>query len=252
MSTVNPTTCFIPAFKKNCRFQDDLVRKLVGVQLIQRTIEIARSFGLPALDVHLLTDSEEIELIGIRAGIRVYRNSGLEWSADALKGELGKYISAVEHNQSFSILLSPYAPFLKGKALSEAVDKFLDSRTHVLQAVRSEKCSLYAGSQQEAESVIVGDRAQPQLVRSNTFMFIRAGLLTKAFGRNLRVMPFPIGDDAIEIRSLRDWWVCEKLMQRRRIVFRVIGNDQVGMGHIYRALSLAHDMTDHEVLFVTD
>ncbi len=61
-----------------------------------------------------------------------------------------------------------------------------------------------------------------------------------------------VGDDALEIDSLRSWWVCEKLLQRRRIVFRVIGNDAVGAGHIYRSLSLAHEMTDHEVLFVTD
>jgi len=37
-----------------------------------------------------------------------------------------------------------------------------------------------------------------------------------------------------------------------RIVFRVIGNQSVGMGHVYRSLSLAHELTDCEVLFVTD
>ena len=41
-------------------------------------------------------------------------------------------------------------------------------------------------------------------------------------------------------------------LQRKRIVFRVIGSNEVGMGHIYRTLSLAHEITDHEVIFVTD
>ena len=44
----------------------------------------------------------------------------------------------------------------------------------------------------------------------------------------------------------------EKLLQRKRIIFRVVGNREIGMGHIYRALALAHECSDHEVLFVTD
>ncbi len=38
----------------------------------------------------------------------------------------------------------------------------------------------------------------------------------------------------------------------KRIVFRVIGSSKVGMGHIYRALSIAEELKDHELLFLTD
>ena len=37
-----------------------------------------------------------------------------------------------------------------------------------------------------------------------------------------------------------------------RVVFRVIGNNVVGMGHIYRSLSLAHGMANQDILFVCD
>ena len=39
---------------------------------------------------------------------------------------------------------------------------------------------------------------------------------------------------------------------KKKNTFRVIGNKTIGMGHIYRALTLAHEITDHEVLFVCD
>ena len=39
---------------------------------------------------------------------------------------------------------------------------------------------------------------------------------------------------------------------KKRLIFRIVGNKQVGMGHIYRALTLAREFSDHEVLFVTD
>ena len=37
-----------------------------------------------------------------------------------------------------------------------------------------------------------------------------------------------------------------------RVVFRVVGNNVVGMGHIYRSLSLAHGMANQDILFVCD
>ena len=70
--------------------------------------------------------------------------------------------------------------------------------------------------------------------------------------RGVTVFPWEVGEDAFEINTRRDWWVCEKLVKRKKIIFRVVGNNQVGMGHIYRALSLAHEIIDHEVLFVSD
>lgn len=36
------------------------------------------------------------------------------------------------------------------------------------------------------------------------------------------------------------------------IVFRVIGYEAVGMGHVYRALTLAHELTGYKVIFVSD
>ena len=37
-----------------------------------------------------------------------------------------------------------------------------------------------------------------------------------------------------------------------RVVFRVVGNNVVGMGHIFRSLSLAHGMVNQDILFVCD
>jgi len=35
-------------------------------------------------------------------------------------------------------------------------------------------------------------------------------------------------------------------------LFRVVGDKKIGMGHIYRSLSIAHEISDHEILFVCD
>jgi spore coat polysaccharide biosynthesis predicted glycosyltransferase SpsG len=87
---------------------------------------------------------------------------------------------------------------------------------------------------------------------SNAFLVLRRGILVGRVTHNLNIENWMVNEEAIEIQSLHEWWISEKILSRKRIVFRVIGNDEVGMGHIYRAKSLAHEMHDHEVIFVTD
>ena len=52
----------IPAIKKNAVIPDQLVKRLAGVTLIQRAIDTARGV-VPAHDVVVVTDSQEISLI---------------------------------------------------------------------------------------------------------------------------------------------------------------------------------------------
>ena len=71
--------------------------------------------------------------------------------------------------------------------------------------------------------------------------------------QNKKLKPFVIDiEKSIEIKNYQDWWICEKVLQRKRIVFNVIGSIEKGMGHIYHSLALAHEITDHEIIFVCD
>lgn len=56
--------------------------------------------------------------------------------------------------------------------------------------------------------------------------------------------------EAIDIDDRFDWWLAEKQLQRKSIVFRVEGYDKIGLGHIYRSLTLADRMLDHDIAFV--
>ncbi|MGI9592307.1 MAG: cytidylyltransferase domain-containing protein [Myxococcota bacterium] len=56
--------------------------------------------------------------------------------------------------------------------------------------------------------------------------------------------------EALDIDDHFDWWLVEKSLARRRICFRVVGNREIGLGHAYRALTLADRLIDHDVHFV--
>ena len=76
----------------------------------------------------------------------------------------------------------------------------------------------------------------------------------EAFRREItrsKLFSYFLGDNNIEIKSHQDWWICEKLLQRKRILFVVAGSPSIGMGHIYRSLTLAHEIHDHEIIFMS-
>ena len=56
--------------------------------------------------------------------------------------------------------------------------------------------------------------------------------------------------ESLDVDDHFDWWLVEKSLRRRRICFRVVGNREVGLGHVYRALTLADRLIDHDLRFV--
>lgn len=56
--------------------------------------------------------------------------------------------------------------------------------------------------------------------------------------------------EAVDIDDYADWWLVEKYLQRRRIVFHVTGSRATGLGHVTRALSLADRLIDYDVAFL--
>jgi len=252
MNSLDRAVVFIPAFRKNARFQDDLLRKLYGVSLVQRVIDKAQLLGCKKDSIHLLTDAEEIALIGKRNNLRVFCRETLELENADVVGEFREYLTAAEQHRTISVLLSPYAPLLATEIVQEAGKAFLKSEFQVLKPVRVVKRTLFDNESYTLASSLRGNRNETHRIESRAFILLRPGELLQPCDARLSVLPWDVGDDAFEIETLKDWWVSEKLLQRKRIVFRVIGNSRVGMGHVYRTLALAHELHDHEILFVTD
>jgi spore coat polysaccharide biosynthesis predicted glycosyltransferase SpsG len=252
MSVFARTVVLVPAFNNSSGFEDSVVRKLAGVPLVQRVIDKAQYFGVPKHNIHLLTNTEEIALFSKRNNVGVYLEQALSWEHAYASKDLVRYIFRAEGDNAVTLLLSPYAPLLTHRTVSSAVDAFLSNDHQVLKPARVEKRTLFGKNAHTLKESIFRQQGKVHRIESRAFMLLTPGLLSTGVDKELPILSFDVAEDAQEISSQRDWWVCEKLLQRKRIVFRVIGNNSVGMGHIYRTLTLAHELVDHEVLFVTD
>jgi spore coat polysaccharide biosynthesis predicted glycosyltransferase SpsG/CMP-N-acetylneuraminic acid synthetase len=251
MNFLERAVIFIPAFRKYAMFENDILRKLSGVSLLQRVIDKAILLGSSREAIHLLTDTEEIALIGKRSNVGVFCRPILGWEHAGVDQQFREYLDTAEKDTDFSVLLSPYAPLLAIGTVEAAARAFLQTNLQVLKPVLITKHRFFDDDATLATSVF-SNKEEVHRIESRAFTLLRSGELLRDRNSKVSVLPWDAGDDAFEIETLQDWWVSEKLLQRKRIVFRVIGNRQVGMGHVYRALALAHELYDHEVIFVTD
>lgn len=241
----------IPAVKKNVAFPDDLVKKLAGVTLLQRVIEHAVSaFSRP--QVHVVTDSEEIRLLCQRLGVAAIYDRDLCLDPQAYLATLRPYLLHLVEGSRDVLVLSPYVPMMGVEELRAAYRKYRETDAELLvPAVRS-SVRLFAEAPVSCADILHDGRDQELLRESRAFVIFRGALLDAPPAHRVRPVAYEVAERMIEIRSYEDWWICEKLLNRRRIVFRVIGSREVGMGHIFRCLALAHEISDHEVRFVCD
>lgn len=242
----------IPAFKERVVFQDDLVKNLAGRSLLERAIDRAKSVETLSQRVVLFTDSEEVSLIGERNNVPSICQSFGEYSvSESVKNVLSSVPNAGKEITSI-LVLSPYAPLITKVELRNAFEKFVSLGVDVLKSVRHEKQHLFKEISQTIDELLLDTQGQKVVLNSQAFTFFKYELLARDRSDTTYIAPWVIPENMVEIETLQDWWVSEKLLQRKRIVFRVIGNKEVGMGHIYRSLSIAHELHDHETLFVCD
>jgi len=212
----------IPAVKKNVAFPDDLVKKLAGVPLIQRAISVASSV-VERAQIHVLTDSEEISLLCKRQGVQSVYDQALCLERDAYLESLWPHLlSLVNENQEL-LVLSPYVPLLDENELRQAYQRFLDQGAELLIPVHSVRMHPYVPWRRPLGHILHGGSGQEMAAESWAFSLLKGELLTRDSYSYVEAIPYPLKERLIEIRGYEDWWLCEKLINRRRIVFRVIG-----------------------------
>lgn len=236
----------IPAIKKNAVIPDQLVKRLAGVTLIQRAIDTARGV-VPARDVIVVTDSQEISLICERNGVRAHYNAGLRFTSLDIISEMKSILRELGNDYGHIIVYRASCPLLTWVDIDDAYRRFLEDEADCLVTVKSVRHRIWEVRQGRLEAFLSEDETE-LVVESKALIIIKSDALE---GGNIRrTVPYFLNDRAMEINSYQDWWFCERLLTQRRVVFVVAGYPAIGMGHVFRSLMLAHEIANHKVFFV--
>ena len=239
---MNRKLIVIPAIKKNAAIPDQLIKKLNGITLIQRAIDTALELANSVDQVLIITDSDEIGLIAQRNGIAFKKDKALFLNSENIVTEVINRTK--DFPQENVLLYRANTPLIESSDLQSAYLKFLELNDSMLVSVKKEDRRIFSVN----NGFLVKTKIDNFCEEIGAFYIFNKSVVTKG---NFKQVPFFVSSrKSIEIRNYQNWWICEKMLQRKRIVFHVFGSHKIGMGHIFHSLSLAHEITDHEVILV--
>lgn len=257
------TLIVIPARGGSKRIPRKNVRIMCGQPLIAYSIENAKALREEMkldVDVAVSTDDEELGGIVEKRGVEVIARPA-ELATD--KVTLDPVIfHAVEYMESkkgkkYDVVITMQAtsPTLKMTTIRDAI-KYFEEHDYdtVLSATNKPHLSwgVDANGQyvKNYEKRLNSQELPPNYLETGGFLITRRQCVTNEgrIGEKVSIFEIP-EDEAVDIDTYSDWVLCENILRRKKIMFRTVGKRSVGMGHVYRCLTLAYKLTGHELVF---
>ena len=231
-----------------------------GQPLIAYAIQTALECSL-VTDVVLTSDDDEILTCGEAYGaLPLKRRSELALDTVTLDPVVYDALLYMEHrtNNHYDavVTLQPTSPTLKASTLEEALRSFLTGEFDTIISVVNKPHLAWAEQDGRYfalyETRLNRQQLPPHYMETGAFLISGRTCITaeSRIGRRMRAWVIS-NEEAIDIDDASDWQICENLLSRKRIVLRAHGHRNIGMGHIYHALTLYYNLTGHEVMFVT-
>jgi spore coat polysaccharide biosynthesis predicted glycosyltransferase SpsG/CMP-N-acetylneuraminic acid synthetase len=249
--------CVVPARGTEPSFPKRNFKPLDGKPLVAHTIETARS--CPAVgEVVVSTESPALAETAREYGATVpfLRPERLaEWDVllhevvDHAVSELETTGRPIDRDDPV-VVLQPNVPFRRSRSVSEALERFESGHEAVVSVV--EEGGLY-WQRSDGDDDRLDPAFEERAVRSELEPFYReTGSINVttprllAEGTRVGEAPGYVVTDrlsSLSVDSVLDLWLAERLADGPRIVFRVDGGGDLGMGHVYRCLTLADELS---------
>jgi CMP-N-acetylneuraminic acid synthetase/spore coat polysaccharide biosynthesis predicted glycosyltransferase SpsG len=234
-------------------------RLLRGKPLLAYVIETARH-SEEITTVVVSTEDPELAEIARRFGAEVVERpdelAGPEVTLDDVIVDAVAQLEARGHRFEHVVTLQATSPLLRAVTIDSAVSQCRERGDDtVLTVVNAPHLSW--GCNAEGYLTPLYDARKnrqelpPHYRETGGVVVCRREVLRRGtrFGDRVSVIELDKAE-ALDIDDHFDWWLVEKSLRRRRIVFRVVGNRETGLGHAYRALTLADRLIDHDIHFV--
>ena len=238
------------------------LRPLAGKPLISYSIQCC--LEATSIDrVVVSTDDEEIALFAKRFGADVLmRPKKLGSDATTLDPVIAHATEQIEQqwNEQYDIVLTvqPTSPLLRTDDIDDALQCFANSQLvdTVLSVVDDRHLCWTIENEQPKPtySARVNRQQLPALFKeTGAIIACTREQLTKGsrIGEKIQLFPMP-AERSFDIDTLTDLYLCESILKHKRIVFSVVGRSELGLGHAYRAICLAHELVSYDLHFVCE
>ncbi|OQD58670.1 NeuA-like protein [Methanobrevibacter arboriphilus JCM 13429 = DSM 1125] len=239
------------------------IRLLANKPLIAYSIET--SLKSKYVDkVVVTTDDDEIKFIAEKFGASTIKRSG-NLALDDIPLDPVIYDAVKTEEKScktifdFIITVQPTSPLLKTETIDETIEKLYDNFNDTIISVVDDRHLNWGFDDKEKKYYpLYAERVNRQYL-PKTFKETGGIFATKReflsensrMGENINLIELS-SHESIDIDNYEDWWVAERLINKKRIVIKTDATNEIGTGHIYRGLAIASKLPNHEVLFLLD
>lgn len=238
------------------------IRLLSGKPLVSYAIERALESQYIDTVVVSTDDSDIAEVARIYGASIVTRPRELAEDHVPLDPVIFQAVNEVEREGGvrfdYVVTMQPTSPLLRTETLDSMIEKMVDSNCDTLMGAKAEN-HLFWRRDGPRFSPLYKERKNRQYLdpiyrETGAVVITKRNILseTSRIGENISLFTLP-DEEAGDIDNYQDWKNAENLLQRRNIVFRVDGDHDIGLGHVYRALTLANRLVfNHNIFFVMD
>lgn len=235
------------------------LRPLAGKPLIWYAIQACLAVR-PQMRVVVSTDDDEIALFAERFGAEVLRRpaelSGDEVTLDPVIAYAVRQSERI-HRERYDLVVTvqPTAPLVLPIDLERAIARISDTGVDTVLSVVDDRhlCwTLRDGMPEPAYAHRVNRQQLPPNFReTGAIIACSREQLDRGtrIGTHVALQEVP-HERSFDIDTPVDFYLCESILMRKRIIFVVVGHAAVGLGHAFRSVTLAHDLVRHAVSFV--
>ena len=236
------------------------MRLLNGKTLIAYSIEaVLKSKYIDRVIVS--TENEEIAEITKHNGAEVIkRPEELAKDDVPLDPIIYHAVNSAENNETIKydlvITIQPISPLLSTETIDKAIKTMLNEDYDTLLSVKDET-HLYWIKKDKNFIPLFKERKNRQYLNTiyketGAILISKRETITEDSRVGEKILLFEVPkEESIDIDTYQDWWIAENLLKKQTIVFRVDGDNEIGLGHVYRMITLANRMVfNHNIFFL--
>jgi CMP-N-acetylneuraminic acid synthetase/spore coat polysaccharide biosynthesis predicted glycosyltransferase SpsG len=222
--------------------------------LIAHSIEKAKEMS--SIDkVVLTTDDGELARIGRshEADKVIDRPQKLSTDEVPLAPVIKHAVEEQEKKYHYIICFQPTTPLISKDSLKSGIDKMRSQDGSSLIFVSQDTEHYWKGGNQD-KTLLTGARENRQLLEpiyNEIGVFISERDLIKE-GKRIDDQPLfqeVPRKEAIDIDHYSDWIIAESEIEKKKIIYRSVGSEETGLGHISRGITIAKRIVEHEIEF---
>lgn len=212
---------------------------------------------------HVVVTSEDKEILEFASNYPIYlRERPVELAGDEVTLDPVVY-DAYQYMENTTgiafdlvITLQPTSPLLRPETIDSAVHELLREDVDSVISVTDDTHLMWT-KKGDKYLPLYSERKNRQWLpkvfkETGAFLITRTDCISCSTRLGKKILAYPIAEDeGLDIDTINDWLAAEAYINRLKFVFIVNGNTEIGMGHVYRALTLADSFLGHEIFFLT-